>query len=134
MIKEENPSLLNLGEDYYYDPNNQNIIKKNQLIKLTKQENELISELIKANGHLVTFPTLQKKIAKDDEATLDTLRTVIRKIRRKAYPEMIRNHSGIGYSINIPNKSNLENRYKLLQQSKNDINVLIVKGEKKIVI
>ena len=131
VIKEENPSLLNLGEDYYYDPNNQNIIKENQLIKLTKQENELISELIKANGHLVTFPILQKKIAKDDEATLDTLRTVIRKIRRKAYPEMIRNHSGIGYSINIPNKSNLENRYKLLQQSKNDINVLIVKGEKK---
>ena len=46
MIKEENPSLLNLGEDYYYDPNNQNIIKENQLIKLTKQENELINELI----------------------------------------------------------------------------------------
>lgn len=131
VIKEKNSSLLNLGEDYYYDSNNKNMIKDTQVIKLTKQENELINELIKANGHLVTFQILQKKIAKDDEATLDTLRTVIRKIRRKTYPEMIRNHSGIGYSINIPNKSNLENRYKLLQQSKNDLNVLIVKGEKK---
>ena len=68
-------------KNYYYDSNNQNILKKS-LIKLTKQENELINELIKANGHLVTFP-IYKKIAKDDEATLDTLRTVIRKIRKK---------------------------------------------------
>ena len=130
-IKEENFTLLNIGEDYYYDSNNQNIIKDTHVIKLTKQENELISELIKANGHLVTFSVLQKRIAKDEEATLDTLRTVIRKIRRKTYPEMIKNHSGIGYSINIPNKSALENRYKILQNTKNDLNVLVVKGDKK---
>lgn len=133
-MKEENSSLLNLGEEYYYDSNNQNVLKNNILIKLTKQENELINELIKANGHLVTFPILQKRIAKDDEATLDTLRTVIRKIRKKTYPEMIKNHSGIGYSINILNNLTLENKYKILQHNKNDIKILVVKGEKKAVI
>lgn len=92
---------------------------------------EIHNEIKKANGHLVTFSILQTRIAKDEEATLDTLRTVIRKIRRKAYPEMIRNHSGIGYSINIQNKSNLENKYKILQHTKNDLNVLVVKGDKK---
>lgn len=130
-IKEENSSLLNLGEEHYYDSNNQNVFKNNILIKLTKQENELINELIKANGHLVTFPILQKRIAKDDEATLDTLRTVIRKIRKKTYPEMIKNHSGIGYSINILSSLTLENKYKILQHNKNDIKILVVKGEKK---
>lgn len=129
-IKEENSSLLNLGEDYYFDSNNQKIIKNNQTIKLTKQENELINELIKANGHLVAFQILQKRIAKDDEATLDTLRTVIRKIRKKTYPEIIRNHSGIGYSINILSNLSLETKYKILQQNKIDIKILVVKGDK----
>lgn len=135
-LKEEfihkNSSLFNLGKEFYYDINSLNLIKENNSIKLTKQENELINELIKANGNLVNFNTLQKTIAKSLESTIDTIRTVVRKIRKKTYPDIIKNHSGLGYSINILNNLPSSNRYKIDTNNKINVKILIVKSDKTV--
>lgn len=131
-VENINHSLYNLGENFYYDSSKFLLKNENKIIKLTKQENELISELIKAKGNVVSFSILQKEIAKDIESTLDTIRTVVRKIRKKTYPDIIKNHSGIGYSIYISNKrENTKNKYELDFINKIDLKILIVKGDKK---
>jgi PAS domain S-box-containing protein len=135
-IKEEviykNSSLFNLGKEFYYDINSSNLLNETNLIKLTKQENELINELIKANGNLVNFTTLQKTIAKDLESTIDTIRTVVRKIRKKTYPDIIKNHSGLGYSINVLNNLPLTDRYKIEANSRLNVKILLVKSDKTV--
>lgn len=135
-IKEEviykNSSLFNLGKEFYYDINSSNLLNETNLIKLTKQENELINELIKANGNLVNFTILQKTIGKDLESTIDTIRTVVRKIRKKTYPDIIKNHSGLGYSINVLNNLPLTNRYKIEANSKLNVKILLVKSDKTV--
>lgn len=132
-IDKKNTQLIDLGEDFHYDNEKFILTKNHEIIKLTKQESELIHELIKSNGNLVSFNILQKKIAKDNEATLDTIRTVVRKIRKKTYPNLIKNYSGLGYSINISNDLLAsENKYKINSNKKIDVNILLVKGDKQI--
>jgi PAS domain S-box-containing protein len=125
-----NNSLFDLGENYYYDISKLNLMKENQIISLTKQESELLNELIKVKGNIVSFSIIQKKIAKDNETTLDTVRTVVRKIRKKTYPDLIKNYSGIGYAINISNKLLSQNKYKINTSNKNNAKILIIKGDK----
>lgn len=130
-IDKKNTKLIDLGEDFYYDNEKFLLTKDYEIIKITKQETELIHELIKSNGNLVSFHTLQQKIAKDSEATLDTIRTVVRKIRKKTYPNLIKNHSGLGYSINISNDFiATENKYKINSSKQIDVKILLVKGDK----
>lgn len=125
-----NNSLLNLGENYYYDISKLKLMKENQVIRLTKQESELLNELIKAKGNIVSFYMIQTNIAKDTETTLDTVRTVVRKLRKKTYPDLIKNYSGIGYAINISNKLLSQNKYKVNTDNKNNAKILIIKGDK----
>lgn len=126
----KNSSLFNLGNEFYYDNNSLNLLKENNLIKLTKQENELINELIKANGSLVNFNILQKTIAKGLESTIDTIRTVVRKIRKKTYPDIIKNHNGLGYSINILNNLATTDKYNIDINNRINVKVLIIKSDK----
>lgn len=133
-IKEDlsiNNSLFNLGENYYYDISKLKLMKENQEIRLTKQESELLNELIKAKGNIVSFSIIQRNIAKDTETTLDTVRTVVRKIRKKTYPDLIKNYSGIGYAINISNNLLIKNTYEINPKNRTNAKILLVKGDKK---
>jgi PAS domain S-box-containing protein len=124
-------SLFDLGENYYYDISKLKLMKEDEIIRLTKQESELLNELIKSKGNIVSFSVIQNKIAKDGETTLDTIRTVVRKIRKKTYSNLIINYSGIGYSINITNKSLIQDRYKININNNTNAKILLVKGDKK---
>ena len=118
---------FDLGKHYIYNGND---IKtaENKIIKLTSQENNLIRILIDAKGSCVSYETIQNTISKN-RTSLDTIRTVIRKIRKKSFNEIILNQSGMGYKIswNNPNsKIKFNTNYEKL-----DVKVLIVKGNYK---
>jgi len=99
--KNEAPILFDLGENCIYEEQTFKILKEERVIQLTNQENELITTLIKADGEYVAINFLLNSIGTYGETSIDTLRTVIKKIRKKTYNGIIENQSGIGYKITL---------------------------------
>ena len=129
-ITDDEPLLFDIGENFLYENETYRIINGTDIIQLTTQENSLIRKLIKANGKFVPSDTLQNIIGKSGEATIDTLRTVIRKIRKKTYNDIIQNKSGLGYKINIQKDIDLQSNFNLSLDINIDAKILILKGNK----
>jgi len=126
---EQKNELIHLGNEFYFNENK--IIHNNDTISLTSQEIILVTELLKVKGRFVPTLSLQKIISKDGITSIDTLRTVIRRIRKKTYSTIIENKSGIGYKINYYTRNDDVNKFLLEESIRIDIKVLILKGNKK---
>lgn len=129
-IEEEKDILYDLGQNYLYEKNSYHIIKNDLLITLTSQENLLIEQLIKEKGDCVSYQVLQASIGKDSIASIDTLRTVIRKIRRKTYNGIIQNQSGVGYKINFHPPIDTKNEF-IIEQNNLNLKILVLKNNSK---
>lgn len=131
-IKEKDNLLdeeFDLGEDYTYK--NECLYSPNEkVLKLTTQENYLLKVLVHAKGEYVSYEILQHTLSKTNYTSLETIRTVIRKIRKKTFSNIIKNHSGIGYKINHYQTNNNANDPSLTSE-KLDIKVLVLKGDTK---
>lgn len=131
IIKNEQKNeLVNLGKNFYFNKDNNKIFKDNQSIHLTIQENNLISELIKSQGNFISNIALQSIISKEEIASIDTLRTIVRRIRNKTYKDIIKNKSSIGYKINYLNNEENHRKYHIDKIVKLNIKVLLIKGKK----
>ncbi|BFU77853.1 hypothetical protein ALC152_10680 [Arcobacter sp. 15-2] len=127
---EQKNELINLGKNFYYNKDINKIFKDNQSIHLTIQENNLINELIKSQGNFISNIALQSIISKEEIASIDTLRTIIRRIRNKTYKDIIKNKSSIGYKINYLNNEENHRKYHIDKIVKLNIKVLLIKGKK----
>jgi len=130
-IIEKTIDLVNLGNSYFYSENENKILSEGTHIHLTNQEGYLLSELIRLKGNFVSANSLQNIIGKENRASIDTLRTVIRKIRKKTYSSIIHNKSGIGYKINYLPNHLLKSTMNIEEKIQLEIKVLIIKGDKK---
>ncbi len=127
---QEETLLFNLGNTYFYDKIQKRIIKDSHIIWLTPQEDSLVYELIKAQGGFVAFERLQNAISKNETASIDTLRTVVRKIRKKSYTGIIENQSGLGYRINVQGDIDVYTKFDMDEILKLNLNLLILMGNK----
>lgn len=127
---EEEPLLFNLGNAYFYEKIQKRIIKDNTIIQLTPQEDSLVCELVNAHGSFIDFERLQSVIAKDEISSIDTLRTVVRKIRKKSYTEIIENQSGVGYRINVQNEIDIQSKFDIDEELQLNLDLLILTGNK----
>ena len=93
--------------------------KDDKAIKLNVQEIFLIENLLKKSDEYINFEILQNIVGKKGSVSIDSLRTLVRGIRKKTYSDIISNLSGIGYKINLD-----------LTVIKNKINILIADDEK----
>jgi PAS domain S-box-containing protein len=128
---EQKLQLINLGDGYYYIQKENKIIIHDDTIHLTSQEGFLINELIRLKGNFISSDSLQNIIGKGDRASVDTLRTVIRRIRKKTYSKIIQNKSGIGYKINLVEDYEEKIKLTIAEKIYLDIKILIIKGDKK---
>ena len=123
--------FINLGNDYMYNENENVIYNSEKTVDLTTQENSLIYELIRVKGNFISTASLQDVISKEDRSSIDTLRTVIRKIRKKTYSDIIQNKSGLGYKINYINDDDEKSKFFVDQKIELNVKVLIIKGNKR---
>lgn len=68
-------------------------------VPLTRKEYLLFEFLLKNNQKFISYEIIEDNIWKDELMSIDALRTLIHSIRKKTYPELIINHSSLGYKI-----------------------------------
>ena len=94
-------SIIHIGENGSYDILNKSLIIDGVVIKLTKNESLLLDILMKNHHRIVTYQEIENYIWLDKEVKIDTLRSLIKFLRKKLPNIKIDNISGSGYRIMI---------------------------------
>ena len=96
-----NPSVVQLSEGLYYDTFNHTLSSKDKILPLPSSQRVFLDILIKNRNRVVTYTELEYEIWYDKVMTADSLRTLVRKLRKVVGKEVIENISKTGYKINL---------------------------------
>ena len=87
-----------LKNGFIYDDYNKSLFKNNIIIPLTKKEILFLDFLIKNHDSSLNYEEININVW-DGSMTNDSLRSLVKELRKKTYKELIKNVSGIGYRI-----------------------------------
>lgn len=100
--------IYELDNGYSYDIVNKSIHKPDEsVIFLTKKESQLIEFLLHNKNQIIPYEVIENSIWEDASMSLDALRTLVHGIRKKSYPDIIKNHNGIGYKMDLYDSNNI---------------------------
>jgi DNA-binding response OmpR family regulator len=94
-----NENILKLTEEFYYNTNKMELLKKTEVINLTKKEHEVIFSLLTHKSQFVTFDTLREEVWDNKYINESDIRVCIKNIRAKTSKTFILNQRGLGYKI-----------------------------------
>lgn len=92
-------NVLKLNSDTVYDTLNKSLLIKEQLIKLTKNEQLLLQLLATHHQRAITYQEIENLIWSYGGMSMDALRSLVRTLRKKMQRDFIENVSGIGYRL-----------------------------------
>lgn len=101
----EKKSIVQFSAKSYYDQLNQVLYYNHDLVRLTCNETLLLNLLCKNPYALVTYSEIKNKIWYYEDNYIDSLRSLVRSLRRKLKEDVIMNVSGMGYRILLKNSS-----------------------------
>lgn len=90
---------MKLKQGYKFDKMNNTIVVLDYKVVLSRLESELL-KFLASKDRCCTFDEIQRNVWGNRKMSNDTLRNFVNKIRNKTYREIIKNHSGVGYSFN----------------------------------
>ena len=99
-VDSKKSNVINLGNSFIYDNYNKYLIKDDNAISLTKKELSFLDFLIKNHDCSLSYEEINSNIW-DGSMTQDSLRSLVKELRKKTYKELIKNVSGIGYRLDI---------------------------------
>lgn len=99
-IDSNKSNVINLNHNFIYDNYNYTLLKKGQIIPLTKKESLFLNYLLKNSSRALSYDEINKEIWSGNMSQ-DALRSLIKELRKKTYKELIKNVSGIGYRIDF---------------------------------
>ncbi len=94
-------AIYDLGEGFLYDIHKGELKKEGESIPLTKKEKLFLDLLLKNHDRVVTFSEIEKGVWEGVDFSENALRTLVKRVRKKIYKELIKNFSGLGYKINL---------------------------------
>lgn len=96
---------IELGEGIYFDEYRDQFYKKGgSSIDFTRLEKSFLKLLINKKKEITDYTTIKEVVWKGKEMSIYTMRNIVNKIRQKTYYEIIKNHSGKGYTIDLLEK------------------------------
>lgn len=91
-----------LHDGFSYDPINKSVNHPNgSFVQLSKKEYLLIELLLNKKQLIIPYDVIESLVWQDGLMSMDALRTLVRGIRKKSYPNLISNVNGIGYKIDL---------------------------------
>ena len=95
-------AVLEYGDILIY-PESQQVTYQGEAVKLTPHEYKLLQELISQSGRVLSRDQLQQSLYGWDEgAESNAVEVHIHHLRKKFFPELIRNIRGVGYIVPQP--------------------------------
>lgn len=94
--------FFDLGKGFRYIFKSRKLFYLEEEIHLTKTEANLLRALINNAGETTTQENIERSVWYDKQATPDTIRMYINKLRVKLYHELIQNVQGYGYRLAVP--------------------------------
>ncbi len=101
QLESANPSVVRLTQELYYDTFNRSLSTKNKLISIPSSQQLFLDILIKNKNRVVSYTEIEYDIWYDKVMTQDSLRTLVRKLRKVVGKETIENISKTGYKIRL---------------------------------
>jgi DNA-binding response OmpR family regulator len=102
--KSENDKTIDLGESCFWDAKINLLFEKDKQIVLTRREQKLFELLIEKSGDPCSDDEIFFYVWEDEfdrTVTNDSIRTLIKNLRKKIPKDMIKNQYAVGYKINL---------------------------------
>jgi DNA-binding response OmpR family regulator len=93
-----------LDDEFIYHMDDHSLYCCSEMIHLTKKEDQLLTFMIRNQNNIVTLPMIENEIWPDKETNVNTIRTLIRRLRTKLKHKFIETVSTRGYKFNFTNK------------------------------
>ena len=97
-IDSKKSNIITLKNGFIYDDYNKSLFKEDFLIPLTKKELLFLIFLLKNQDSSISYEEINTNIW-NGSMTNDSLRSLVKELRKKTYKELIKNVSGMGYRI-----------------------------------
>lgn len=98
-LNHQQKNIYNFDHNTLYDSFNKTLLVNDAIVKLTQFELLLLETLVKRIPRAVTYDELQNIVWPDEGLNIDSLRTLVRSLRKKLKADVIENISGVGYRI-----------------------------------
>ncbi|AXK48082.1 DNA-binding response regulator [Aliarcobacter trophiarum LMG 25534] len=95
----KNSDIFRFDDDILFDMKSKKIIHNNKEIELTKNERNFLHLLICNQGKCVNYSLIENVVYDGDFKTLDAIRSLIKRLRKKLPKEIIFNNLEEGYYI-----------------------------------
>ncbi len=98
-----NSNLIELNKTYTYNLTNSKLYCKENIVKLSKKESEILTVLIDNLGEVVSVEHFKKEVWGDINTNDSAFRTVMKRLKDKVIEDdFIISHKGYGYIIEKP--------------------------------
>ena len=101
QLEVNNPSVIQITKELYYDTFNQSLSSKTKVFRISISERMLLDILIKNRNRIVSYVEIENYIWSDKYMTIDSLRSLVRKVRKIVGKDVIENISKTGYKIHL---------------------------------
>ena len=101
QLESASPSIVQITPTLSYDIFNQSLSTKDKIIPLSLYQSRLLDILIKNSHRIVYYVEIENYIWEDKVMTQESLRTLVRKLRKIVGEGVIENISKSGYKINL---------------------------------
>jgi len=98
-IKDSNNSLLQISQTCTFDTVNSKIYFNNQTFTLSKYETDFLLLLYNNRSNIVTYDQIQFEVWVDNIMSENSLRTLVKSLRKKLPKNIITNLSKVGYKL-----------------------------------
>lgn len=94
-----NVCSVQLKENYCYDIEKEKLYKDKVEIKLSKKEILLLNLFVKNLEHIITFEQIEQYVWEGDLTSMDNIRALVKRVRKKLPHDTIISQGGMGYKF-----------------------------------
>ena len=90
-------NIIKIDELFSYDTKEHSLYKDGEKVELSKKEKLLLELFINYNGKLVTYERIESFVWEGELTTIDSIRALVKRVRKKLPPNCIKTEVNQGY-------------------------------------
>ena len=99
LVNNLNKDNIILDDEFYYSQENEMLYCHQEIINLTKKEHQLLKLLILNRNSIIDIYTIENTIWEDREVNINTIRTLVKRLKQKLKHKFIKNIPARGYQF-----------------------------------